>query len=346
METCERFIGVDAHKKYCFINVQDKSGKVLDEVKLDTNKDSLGGYFSQFDRNGAKAVLECTYNWMYVYDVLKESINDVKLANPKQTKAISSAKVKTDKVDADTLAHLLRADLIPEVYVSSEEERSWKDILRYRCTLVGIRTGLKNKIHAFMCRYGYQTPYSDMFGLAGKAHIKTLPWKEPVKNIIERYLAMIEDLNTKINEMDSKIRKEIKETDDMKLLKTIPGVGIITAFLIKSEVGDIRRFHGIKKFTSYCGLVPGIHSSGGKTQFRRSFDRNKYLQWGFVEAAIPATKSSHILLGKYSRIKKRTNNNKKAKMTVARKLAEAAYKVLTKKQPYQEGITIRKSAPC
>lgn len=343
MNNYNTFIGIDAHKKYCFVNVQNDKGEILEKTRVETDAESLQAFFSKFDGQ-SQAVLESTYNWIFVYETIKAYVGEVKLANPKQTKAISAAKVKTDKVDAGTLASLLRADLIPEIYVSTEEERSQKDILRYRFTLVKMRTSLKNKIHAFMARYGFAQPFSDMFGLAGTKYIKNLPFREPLKEIVFKYLGLIESLGKEIDKIDSVLGQTIKETKEMRLLQTIPGIGKVTSYLISTETGPIERFPSDKNFVSYSGLVPAVDSSGGKTYYKRSKERNKYLQWAFIEAAIPATRSSPILLAKYTRIKKRKGSSK-AKMTVARRIAEAVYKVLTYGQEYQEGVTIRKSAP-
>jgi len=278
---------------------------------------------------------------MFVYDILARYAGEVKLANPKQTKAIAYAKVKTDKVGAKTLANLLRADLIPEVYVSTKEERAQKDILRFRFTLVKIRTSLKNRISAFIARYGFETPFTDMFGVSGTTYIKNLPFEEPIKTIVSKYLELIEGLNQEIDALDKTIAQTVKETKEMKLLQTIPGIGKITSYLIATEIGTIQRFPSSKNLVSYSGLVLGISASGGKISYKKSKERNKYLQWAFIEAAIPATKTSPILLAKYTRVKRRKGSGK-AKMAVARKLAEAVYKVLTYEQPYEEGVTIQK----
>lgn len=345
MRNDSTFIGIDAHKKYCYVNVQNRDGVVMEARRVETGRESLDEYFSQFDRDGAVAVLESTYNWMFVYEMVKRHVGEVKLANPRQTKAITAAKVKTDKVDAKTLADLLRADLIPEIYVSDKSERAQKDVLRYRYTLISIRTSLKNKIHAFMSRYGFATPYTDMFGKRGVEYIGALEWREPEKSIVEEYLRMIKELDKKVYVIDKLLKERIKETEELQLLMSIPGIGVISAAMIMAEIGVIRRFSSYKNLVSYGGLVPGVSSSAGKTYYTRSKERNKYLQWILIEAAIPATRTSPILLAKYTRIKRRSGDSRKAKMTVARKLGEAVFKVLTMKRPYLEGVTIRKSAP-
>ncbi|MBU4057850.1 IS110 family transposase [Patescibacteria group bacterium] len=341
MKNYSMFLGVDSHKKYCLVNVQDKEGNMVEEKVVESKKEVLEDYFKKFGEDTA-AVIESTYNWMFTYDILKKHVGEVKLANPKQTKAISSAKVKTDKVDAETLACLLRADLIPEVYVSTQEERERKDILRHRFSLVKIRTSLKNKISAFMARYGFEVPTTDAFGVSGTEYLKNLDWEEPIKTIVFKYLEMIENLNKEIKKLDKIIAKTVNETKEMRLLQTIPGIGRITSYLVATEIGNIERFPSSKNLTSYSGLVPGVNSSGGKTYYKRSKDRNKYLQWALVEAAIPAVRKSPILLAKYRRIKRKKGTSK-AKMTVARRLAEAVFKVLTYSQEYQEGVTIQKA---
>jgi len=106
-------IGVDYHKSYSHLVVQDSAGKTLRSGRVKNDRQSLGSFLERY-RENAHAVVEATRNWMVMYDWLDDICGDVVLAHPLKVKAIADAKIKTDKIDATVLAHLLRADLVPE----------------------------------------------------------------------------------------------------------------------------------------------------------------------------------------------------------------------------------------
>ncbi len=101
-------IGVDYHKSYSHLVVQDSSGKTLRSGRVKNDRQSLGGFLERY-RENSHAVVEATRNWMVMYDWLDDICDDVVLAHPLKVKAIADAKIKTDKIDATVLAHLLRA---------------------------------------------------------------------------------------------------------------------------------------------------------------------------------------------------------------------------------------------
>ena len=107
------FVGVDAHKNTSQITVMDDSGKVLTRRRVSSSRagfqQGLGGL-----SHPIKAVLEASYCWGPMFDWLDELADEVVLAHPSKVRAIAEARIKTDKIDSEILAHLLRADLIPK----------------------------------------------------------------------------------------------------------------------------------------------------------------------------------------------------------------------------------------
>lgn len=96
--------------------------------------------------------VEATPSWYWLYDHLEDAGFEVKLTHPSKTKAIAYAKVKTDKVDSATLAHLLRSNLLPLSYVPEKPVRLNRALLRYRASLVTLQTRVKNKIHNILAK--------------------------------------------------------------------------------------------------------------------------------------------------------------------------------------------------
>src|SRR5438874_7406350 len=89
---------------------------------------------------------------------------EVVLAHPLKTRAIASARIKTDRIDSATLAHLLRTDLVPRAYLAPRSLREVREVLRYRVQLVRLRTTIKNRVHALLAMRGLMSPVSDLFG--------------------------------------------------------------------------------------------------------------------------------------------------------------------------------------
>src|SRR3990167_4890930 len=128
------------------MSVMDKNGVVVKEGKVVNTKESISRFLGEEYSKDTSAVLEAGRNWTVMYDWLEEELDEVKLAHPLKVKAIAEAKIKTDKIDAKTLAHLLRSDLVPEAYVPDKETRVIKNILRQRMFMVKLSTMVKNRI--------------------------------------------------------------------------------------------------------------------------------------------------------------------------------------------------------
>jgi transposase len=163
-------IGVDYHKSDSHLVVQDSSGKTLRSGRVKNDRQSLGGFLERY-RENSHAVVEATRNWMVMYDWLDDICDDVALAHPLKVKAIADAKIKTDKIDATVLAHLLRANLVPEAWAPGERARE----LRERMFYVRLRTMTKNRIVTVFDRYPEQTAQlkrlGDLFGGAGRIQL-------------------------------------------------------------------------------------------------------------------------------------------------------------------------------
>jgi len=191
-------IGVDYHKAYSHLVVQDSAGKTLRSGRVKNDRQSLASFLERY-RDNSHAVVEATRNWMVIYDWLDDICDDVVLAHPLKVKAIADAKIKTDKIDATVLAHLLRADLVPEAYAPSDRARELRLALRERMFYVRLRTMVKNRIVTAFDRYPEQTAQlkklGDLFGKVGRQQLATLDVSEIDRVQIDRSLAFIGDIN-------------------------------------------------------------------------------------------------------------------------------------------------------
>lgn len=120
-------MGLDLHKAKSFVTRLDRRGRVLEQQELAHADGAFQAYLRRVPRDTRIAV-EATGNWMWLYELIEARCPDVVLAHPLKTKAIASARIKTDKIDATTLAHLLRADLVPAAYIPPRAVRDRREI--------------------------------------------------------------------------------------------------------------------------------------------------------------------------------------------------------------------------
>jgi transposase len=146
------YLGVDIHKAFCQTTVMDEHGTIVEQEKVPTDPEHLEAFFRRY--SGSRAVIESNTVWEFVYEKLQQLGIDVTLANPSQVKAIAQARVKTDTVDSATLAHLLRGNLVPAVWVGPPELRELRKDVRARRGLRGMSTMLKNQLYSELIRLG------------------------------------------------------------------------------------------------------------------------------------------------------------------------------------------------
>jgi len=331
-------MGIDQHKRYSQISVVDEIGELVEERRLyHQDKEGMLNYFKSFKQEETKVVLEATGNWYWLGDLLEESgLTNRILAHPYKTRIIAESKIKTDSISSFTLAQLLRAGLIPQSYLASKKTRSLRELLRYRISLVKIRSSLKCRVHSILDREGIDTPkFSDLFGKKALIWLKNLSLAYPLSQTLKGYLNLIEELTFLIEETEKSIKLTIKEDPLAQLLITIPGIGFFTAYLILCEVVDITRFLTPKKLSSYIGIVPSIHQSGSFSHTGKITKQgNKYLRWALIEASQKAIIKDPSLKEIYDKISYK-KGKQKAKVAIANKLAHIIWAVLKYRQPYK-----------
>jgi transposase len=286
--------------------------------------------------------VETVGNWYWVVDEIEDGGFEPKLVNARLAKLMMGQVNKTDKLDNRGLNRLQRSGTLPTVWIPPAAVRDARELPRTRMMLVGQRTQLKNRVHSTLAKYGLSLPeVSDLFGKAGRQALSGLIEQLP-PNTAHATLAVLQQLDgleQAIAAVERQIGEVFDATAENQLLRTLPGVGPILSVVIAAEMGDMARFASAERFASYCGTVPRVHVSGMKSYSGRvRMDVNAYLKWALVEAANAALLQGHRyghVRRLYDRIRARRGHGK-AVVAVARHLAEAAYWVLTKQQPYQE----------
>jgi transposase len=328
------YTGVDYHRSFSYLTTMNEKGEVITQKKLSSNGEIVD-FLKEFGEE-MEIAIEATPSWYWLYDQLEDEGFEVKLSHPLKTKAIAYAKVKTDKVDSATLAHLLRSNLLPLSYVPEKSVRLNRELLRYRASLVRIQSGVKNKIHTILAKNNVSHSYSDLFGKKGTAFLRSLALPENYKIALEGYLAVLDAIRWEISAASKRVRQLAEQDHDSLLLMSIPGMGYYSALLTASEIGDVRRFRSAKQLCAYAGLVPSTHASGNTCYHGHITKQgSRWLRWILVEAAIHAVKKPGVLRRFYFKVE-RKKGGQIAKVATARKLLEWIYHILRDGRTYQE----------
>lgn len=351
-ESKNYFIGCDAHRRYSVFVVMDERGQPGKAVSVSHDSNCYRNYLSTLPVH-SRIALESVGNWYWMVEEIEKAGHQPFLAHARKAKLMMGLTHKTDKLDAGGLAVLLRNGTLPSVWIPPGELRDQRELTRMRMAFVRVRTMLKNRIHWTLAKYAIRVDeVSDLFGLKGRELLKGRSGALPseTQRSMEEHLELLDQVVEQIERAEKRIKELVQVTPEMKLLMTLPGVGPILAILIILEIGDIGRFRGAPQLASYCGTVPQIKSSGGKTFYGKVRpDVNRYLKWAFIEAAncvvLNQSRMSNRRVGQlYQRIMKR-KGHPKAVVAVARHLAEATYWMLTKKEPYREPMGSRQISP-
>lgn len=333
------FIGMDLHKNTSTFCVKNLEGTEVVSKKIQTDKNEVTNFINAVKKqsNNLSVVLEPISQWHYYADLLQGLGLDVHLAHPMKVKAIASARVKTDKIDASILADLLRGNLLPEAYFSSKEVRGWKEQCRFRASLLHLRTQVKNKIHAILFKHSLKHNFSNLFGKGGRNWLALLKLPEPFQSNLENYLLLIDQLSVLISQAEKTIENTVVNHPQAKLLTSIPGISYVSALTIMAEIGDVNRFPSSKKLQGYAGLVPSTYSSGDKTIHGRITKQgSRWLRWVMIEAAYHQERCKRIPgFGSYYNSLKKRKNAKTAAVATARKLLAVVWRLLKDNRPFE-----------
>jgi transposase len=311
-------VGIDLHRKRSHVAVIDEAGEQLLSRRILNDPQTFLALLEGVGE--CRVALEATYGWEWLADVLQDAGYELHLAHPMRAKAIASARVKTDAVDARTLAHLLRADLLPEAYIAPRELRDLRDLLRHRVALTRMRSALKNRVSAVLAKNGIQRPYSDLFGPGGLRFLAELDLREGPRRRLDSTLALIGDFTREIDATGREIDARAHDDPYVPVLCQIRGVGRYIAMLVIAEVGDITRFATARRLCSWAGLTPTVRSSDGKARLGHiSGQGSPPLRWALVEAAQRNTQGDGPLAETFERIAER-RGRQIAKVAVARKI--------------------------
>jgi transposase len=312
-------VGIDLHRNRSHIAVIDDEGTQTLSRRIANDPATFLELLGELEGE-TQIALEATYGWEWLADVLQDAGYELHLAHPMRTKAIASARVKTDAVDARTLAQLMRANLLPEAYIAPRALRDLRDLLRHRVAMTRMRAALKNRAGSILAKQGIKRPYSDMFGPGGLQFLEGLELREVPRGRLDGALRLIADFTREIELTTGEIEARAKADPYVGVLCQIRGVGRYIAMLVIAEVGDVTRFQTARQLCSWAGMTPTVRSSDQRTRLGHiSRQGSPALRWALVEAAQHAARGGGPLRDAFERISKR-RGGQVAKVAVARKI--------------------------
>jgi len=329
-----RTIGLDLGRHAGEAAVIEGTGPARSLGRLEVRRDALEAFAATLGPDDA-VVLEASGNTFAIADILAAHAGRVVVSNPLRTRAIAQAKVKTDEIDARTLAELLAADYIPEVWQPDEATRELRRRVSHRAGLVRSRTLLRNRVHAILAGALVEAPVADVFGVRGRAWLATVALAPDAREALEAHLRLHDATAAEIDRAETAIARTVVGDPAVRHLLTIPGVGLTTAAALVAVVGDVTRFPRPAKLASYLGLDPRVRQSGTHS-FTGHISRagQAHARGLLIEAAHSSVRTPGPLRAFYLRVKSRRGANV-AVVAVARKLAVLAWHLLTSDADYR-----------
>src|SRR5882762_7788690 len=320
-------VGVDLHQRFCYMTAMEARGKILQAGPVTNEKLALRRYFRQFRGQEVQVAVEACGFWPAFREVVEPEVKRLVLVHPQRVKAIASAKLKNDRVDSATLAHLLRCDLLAESWRADRETQARRQQVRLRATLVRQRTRLKNQVHAVLHQQGLHSPVTDLFGKRGRQWLAGLKLPAAARESVNVCLRLLDGYSEEVQKQNLQLSERAKQDPRAQWLMTIPGIGECSAMLL-AEIGDLGRFRDKEALCSYAGLVPRVRESAGKAA-RSGITRqgSPWMRWVMVEAAQVATRCSPAARRYYERLLRKKHKHV-ARVALARKLLIAVYALL------------------
>jgi transposase len=315
-------VGIDFHRRRSVIVRRDAvSGESLGVARVVNDPLVLA---AELAKAGPcpEVVVEATYGWYWLVDLLAEQGASVHLAHPLGNNW-GNRRVKNDVRDAEDLADLLRLGRLAEAWIAPPQVRELRELVRYRHKLVALRSGLKAQVHAVLAKEGVPVPMSDLFGTAGRRLLDQVLLGRAYMIRVESLRDLIEVYDGEVTMLDRELADCFDGHAGYQAIQAISGVGPVLAGIFVAEIGDVNRFSSAPKLCSWAGLTPRHRESDTKVSRGPITKQGSTLvRWAAVEA-ISRHRDSH-LAGHYHQVAERRGRNI-GRVAAARKLLTLVY---------------------
>lgn len=335
----EIYVGIDVHKKQWNVFIMSKLKEHKGFAQPPRAADLAQYLRSNFPGARYYSVYEAGFCGFWPHrDLLKEGINNI-VVNPADVPGMDKEKKnKSDKVDCRKLCRGLRNGDLKGIFVPDRVQLEDRELVRLRAKLVRDIRRSKCRIKGMLNFYGTNAPFSG-WSKAFINWLKELEFNTPsgtfALRILIGELEHICDLKRGLGTQLRSLIKEERYCQQIKLLYSIPGVGLITAMTFLTEVGDTSRFNRVDQLCNYIGLVPTLHGSGETLHVGSLTPRkNTHILSLLIESAWTAVGKDPALMQTYHKLCTRMKGQE-AIIRIARKLVARMRFVLLNHTQYQ-----------
>jgi transposase len=331
-------VGIDLHRATVVLAAVNDIGEAMNPVTIPCT-DTATIVNTANALRPFRAVIEATGTYRWLYNLLRPH-GTVLLAHPTRLRAMIQRRTKTDKLDAQLLANLLRINQIPLAYIPPEPYQQLRDLTRGRGRLGRHLAEVKIQLRAMLARQNRESPYRTPFGPRGLGWFRGQDFG-PIENMVrDELLERFRHYAKQMTLFDKRLEQMRQAFPQVDALADIHGIGLYSALLIVAEIGEAERFHTAKQVGAYTGLTSRVHQSGGHC-YQGSITRqgSPWMRWILVQAAMKAVRKDAALKNFYGRIRKRSGA-KIARVAAARKLAEICWKRLRRWQREHAGQAV------
>jgi transposase len=315
-----QYVGIDFHRRRSVIVRVSATGEKLSSTRVANDPLAIAAAVAEAGPE-PEVVVEATYGWYWVVDLLQASGARVHLANP-QGLNWGQRRVKNDERDAIDLADMLRLGRLPEAWIAPPATRELRELVRYRAKLVALRSGLKAQVHAVMAKEGVLPAQAEMFGPGGHTQLEAVVMADNYRTRVESLRDLICLYDREVATLERDIHRQLRS--HYRAIQAINGIGPTIAAILVAEIGDVARFRSAEALCSWAGLAPRHRESDTKT-VRGSITKqgSKLVRWASIEA-VSRYHGGPKLAGDFRRIAERRGTNK-ARVAVARKVLTLVY---------------------
>ena len=319
------YIGIDLHKAFFQVCALDAAGARKWEERWPRTAAGVAAFVGRCGMESHVAVEASGPTWSFV-DTIVSGVTTVQVVDPRKTRLRAGYAAKTDRLDARRLADALRRGSVVAIYYPSPRIRQWRELCRYRATLVRVRTAVKQRLHALLLRQGLVTPrLADLFGVRGRRWLAEVSLEGWAGASLQGLCTVYQAIETELAPVEAAVRREAQHDPVTCALDGIPGIGAVLGLMIRAEVGSIGRFPRAAQLASYAGVVPRVTQSGSRAHHGPiTKEGSPWLRWALIEAATAGRRRSDAV-GRWARQLAVRKGALKARVALARVLCDEIF---------------------
>lgn len=340
------YIGIDVHLKSWHVTVMTDYGFKRKHSQPPSGSALYEHLRKNYPEGNYLAIYESGFTgFSTYYDLVSHGIGCVIAHAADIPTGQNESLLKTDAVDSEKLARTLRdGSLRNTVHVPSREILDHRGLVRYRKSLQDTLSGCKSRVKHLLHTNGVEIPdgfsrrsshWSRRFMQWLMEDVRLL---SPTRRTLERQLEQVEWLRKEVLSVTAEIRllsRTERYASRMELLRSVPGIGLITSMNLLVELEDVERFSSQRSFACYLGLIPTCRDSGEKKRTgEMTFRGNRRLRTMLIESSWIAVSRDRALASSYAAFRRRMEAQE-AIVRIARKISNRIFSVLKTGQPYE-----------